>query len=91
MQVVIGISSLLPPPPFLLLINKNSIFLTLICYEFSQSKFVSEMLVRQAHSEWEVPAIIFRPTTIAGDTKSGYSNLRDSINIVISGIAKLGK
>jgi len=57
---------------------------------YSQSKFVSEMLVHQAHAKLGVPAVIFRPTTISGDTKSGYSNIRDSVNILVAGIAVLG-
>lgn len=48
------------------------------------------MLVRQAMNEWKLPGIIFRPTSISGDTRSGYSNLNDSISIIISGISKLG-
>lgn len=56
----------------------------------SQTKYVSEMLVQQAHSMWGVPTIIFRPTTISGDTQSGYSNIKDSVNILTLGAAELG-
>lgn len=48
------------------------------------------MLVRQAIDVWHLPALIFRPTSISGDTQSGFSNIRDSISIILSGVAKLG-
>jgi hypothetical protein len=61
--------------------------LTFYC---SQSKLISEELVRRAFAKSGVPALVFRPCDISGDTKSGYSNVKDSISIIVSGIAKLG-
>eukprot|EP00026_Physarum_polycephalum_P000954 Phypoly_transcript_00955.p1 GENE.Phypoly_transcript_00955~~Phypoly_transcript_00955.p1 ORF type:complete len:802 (+),score=133.26 Phypoly_transcript_00955:1437-3842(+) len=57
---------------------------------YSQSKFVSDQLVRLAQAKFGMPTIIFRPCDISGDTKSGYSNPKDTINIIISAIAQLG-
>jgi thioester reductase-like protein len=37
-----------------------------------------------------VPVVIFRPCDVSGDTSTGYSNFKDTINIIVSGIAKLG-
>jgi thioester reductase-like protein len=51
---------------------------------YAQSKCVAEAVVRQAH-ERGLPAAIYRPALIAGDSRSGVSKADDLLALVIRG------
>jgi len=50
---------------------------------YAQSKVVSERLLYEAQTQYQVDVRVFRPGTISGDTRSGFSNLRDFTNLII--------
>ena len=50
---------------------------------YAQSKVVSERLLHQAHNKFGLDVRVFRPGNISGDSRSGYSNIRDFTNLLI--------
>ncbi len=56
---------------------------------YSQSKWVAEQLVREASSRG-LPAAIYRPATLAGDSRTGTWNTDDFFCRVLKGCVQLG-
>ncbi|KAL2911431.1 hypothetical protein HK105_209101 [Polyrhizophydium stewartii] len=57
---------------------------------YAQSKWVAEKLVMRARSRG-VPATIFRPNRITGDSRNGVCNTDDFVWRLVKGAAQLGK
>ncbi|KAL2914196.1 large subunit of alpha-aminoadipate reductase [Polyrhizophydium stewartii] len=57
---------------------------------YAQSKWVAEKLVMRAQSRG-VPATIFRPNRITGDSRHGVCNTDDFVWRLVKGAAQLGK
>ncbi|KAL2911698.1 large subunit of alpha-aminoadipate reductase [Polyrhizophydium stewartii] len=57
---------------------------------YAQSKWVAEKLVMRARSRG-VPATIFRPNRITGDSRHGVCNTDDFVWRLVKGAAQLGK
>jgi thioester reductase-like protein len=49
---------------------------------YGQTKVVVEQLLREA-SDLDADIVIIRPGTISADTKTGFTNLNDFINILL--------
>jgi amino acid adenylation domain-containing protein/thioester reductase-like protein len=67
---------------------------TLIHYQdlsdgYAQSKWVGERLIAQAHARG-IPACIYRPGMISGDSRTGASHIDDMVCRLIKGIVQLG-
>ena len=56
---------------------------------YAQSKYVSEMLLRQA-AERGLPVTVIRPSLICGDSATGISNEDDLISRLIKGCISMG-
>lgn len=56
------------------------------CYE--ESKFEAEALVREYIKEYRLPALIFRPGPIVGDSKTGATEKFDGLYYVIEALSK---
>ena len=56
-------------------------------YGYSQSKWVAEKLVTEASAKG-MPVMIFRPSTIYGDSRTGASNQYDILNYMLLACAK---
>jgi thioester reductase-like protein len=55
----------------------------------SQSKYVAELLVRRVHSRG-LPVRVYRPGTISGHSRTGFSNRNDFVNRLLCGMVQLG-
>ena len=53
---------------------------------YGQSKWVAERLVCNAIEQLECRALVFRPGVISGDRKTGASNRKDAVSILLCGL-----
>src|SRR5690349_6929323 len=56
---------------------------------YSQSKYVSECLVRQASQRANLPVLVFRLGDISGDSRSGSPNLEHDIVRFIQAVVQM--
>jgi myxalamid-type nonribosomal peptide synthetase MxaA len=57
---------------------------------YAQSKWVAEQVVHLAQRELGAAARVFRPGVVAGHSKSGASNARDLVSLLVCGLAREG-
>eukprot|EP01087_Luapelamoeba_hula_P009316 TRINITY_DN2401_c3_g1_i1.p1 TRINITY_DN2401_c3_g1~~TRINITY_DN2401_c3_g1_i1.p1 ORF type:complete len:1378 (-),score=265.91 TRINITY_DN2401_c3_g1_i1:206-4339(-) len=57
---------------------------------YSQSKWVAEAMVWNAHKQCGLPVTVFRPGTISGSSVTGASNPKDFLANYLAGIIHLG-
>ncbi|KAF2074916.1 hypothetical protein CYY_003793 [Polysphondylium violaceum] len=55
---------------------------------YSTSKLVSDMLVRRASKELNIPSMVFRPGTIYCSSETGFDNAIDYVGLIIKAMLK---
>jgi thioester reductase-like protein len=53
---------------------------------YGQSKVVAERLLYEAYKKYQLDIYVYRPSTISGDTITGYSNVSDFTNLLLKTI-----
>ena len=55
---------------------------------YAQSKYVSEQVVRGATERHGLVAVIARPGVVSGDPRSGASNTKDAVSLLLCGLLR---